>query len=220
MHLPSKSTFQQLYSTTAYYLTEIPEPHRFTTHHKHSSHWDPEGIRIQVANAEDFQHLANDVEKFQNSSRLKERIDRGDLCVVTYKHGALASFRWATFIPPEIPIKGSPLRLKLGPREAYTYDGYTIPRFRRQGIGLESRAFLMSHLAQQGITRIYSTTRTDNRFMIANEKVPERMRRYGIHIVGTIMITTFLGGRRFQFIDHSSNTSGQMQDLLTSSRSH
>jgi GNAT superfamily N-acetyltransferase len=133
------------------------------------------------------------VDKFRTSTRIAERTGRGDVCVIAYKYGALAHVRWAAQTP--LPLKELSGRVvHLTPHEAYTYDGYTLPMFRRQGIGSEARIFLITHLAQQGIHRAYAMTRTDNRYTSQSED--KRVREGRIRIIGLIVITTLLDQMR------------------------
>jgi GNAT superfamily N-acetyltransferase len=183
--------FQTLYSQSHYLFRQIPDFDAYIQNREQLTYYDLTGVTIKRAEAEDFHRLAATVHKFQGSTRIADRTRRGDVCVVAYKHGALAHVRWAAVTP--IPAWGR-YTIHLAPDEAYTYDSYTVPAFRRQGISSETRVFLIKHLAQQGIRRTYSDTRTDNIF--THQRQSRRLRKGREYILGVITVTTVLNWTR------------------------
>ncbi|UCH37928.1 MAG: hypothetical protein JSV76_01820, partial [Candidatus Bathyarchaeota archaeon] len=130
------SILQSLFSTVRYRFSQFPDLDVYIKNRTRLANYNIEGLTIKRANMEDFQQLAKAVDKFQDFSRINERINRHDVCVVAYKNDVLAHVRWAALMP--LPYRGH-YTLQLEPDEAYLYDSYTVPRFRRQGIGSEAR---------------------------------------------------------------------------------
>jgi GNAT superfamily N-acetyltransferase len=152
------------------------------------TNYDLDEVAIKRADAADFQQIASTVAKFHDFSRITDRTGRGDVCVVAYKHGALAHVRWAAVTP--IPALGG-RTMHLDSHEAYMFDSYTVPAFRRQGIASEARAFLMTFLAQQGIRCMYTDSRLDN--IHTQQRWIERIREGRQRLLGVITVTTQLG---------------------------
>jgi hypothetical protein len=150
---------QTLYSTVQHIFVQIPDLRAFVQNRERLTPYDPDDVTIKLAEAEDYQRLAETMDKFRTSTRLADRMARGDVCVVAYKHGMLAHFRWAAV--SSLPAWGGHI-VHLDPDEAYTYDGYTVPAFRRQGISSEAKVYQLTYLAQQGFRCVYSDTRVDN----------------------------------------------------------
>ncbi|UCH37425.1 MAG: hypothetical protein JSV76_07050 [Candidatus Bathyarchaeota archaeon] len=110
-------------------------------------------MTIKLARAEDFHRLATNLNKYRDGTRIAQRTQRGDVCVVAYKYDALAHVRWAAVTP--IPAWGKYV-VHLASDEAYAYDGFTVAPFRRQGISSEAKAFLMEYLTKQEFRCAYT----------------------------------------------------------------
>jgi GNAT superfamily N-acetyltransferase len=180
---------------------QIPDLHAYVTNRVRFANYDTEGVTIKLADAEDFHRLAATVDKFQGSTRIADRTGRGDICVVAYKYGALAHFRWAALNP--IPAWGGHT-VHLDSHEAYTYDGYTLPAFRWQGIGSEARIFLTTYLTQQGIRCAYSDTRTDNRN--TQQARIKWIREGRARLLGVVTVAKWLGRIRCTFVADTADT--------------
>jgi GNAT superfamily N-acetyltransferase len=177
-------------------LTQIPDLHAYVQKREPLASYAVEDVTIQLAKAEDFQQLAATIAKFRDGTRIAERTGRGDLCVVTYKHGALAHVRWAAVSP--MPFRELHWRVvHLAPDEAFLFDSYTLPTFRGQGISSEARSFLCDYLAQQGFRCAYAINRMDNR-LIQPGRV-KRVQEGRVRILGQITVTTQLGQPRFAY---------------------
>jgi ribosomal protein S18 acetylase RimI-like enzyme len=168
-----------------------------------------EGVTINLAKTEDFQQIALIVDKFQDYARITERTGRGDVCVVAYKYGILAHVRWAAITP--LPYRGK-YKLHLAPDEAYTYDAYTLPAFRRQGIGSEARVFLMDYLKQQGVRCAYTDSRVDNLHTQHNWR--KRHREGRERVLGIITVATRFGMTQYTFTAESEDTRPIMARLF------
>lgn len=188
MPLTMRQLLRTLYSTTYYFLNQIPDLDAYIQNRVRLASYDLDGVTIKRAEAADFQQLATTVDKFSESSRIAERTGRGDVCVVAYQHGKLAHVRWVTF-KPKTSWGGH--RMHLAPHEAYSYDSYTVPTFRQQGISSEARVFSLRYLAQQGIRCVYADTRTDNIHMQQTQL--KRVREGRIRILGVVIVNTRLG---------------------------
>lgn len=192
---------QPLYSTARYYLSQYPDLEAFVQIHRQVTNYDREGLTIKLASAEDFHRLVATVDKFRDGSRIAERTRRGDVCVVAYKHGELAHFRWAALSP--LSAWGD-YTVHLAADEAYTYDAFTFSAFRRQGISSEAKAFLMTYLTQQGIRCAYTDSRLDNRNTqhIRSKRLREGRQR----VLGVITVVTRLGRTRCRFDAETADT--------------
>jgi GNAT superfamily N-acetyltransferase len=182
----SKRVFYLTVSDAATYVKSVP-----------STRWNPDGVIIKVADERDFTRLACSADKFQHSTRIDDRVCEGDLCVVAYVNDDLAHFRWMTYGNVEVPFIGAQLVMYMNSHEAYTYDAYTFPKYRRRGIGHEARRFLVNTAAQQGVTTLYATSELKNPFMGPTRAQRERKGR--AKTLGTITVTTIGRMKRYQF---------------------
>jgi GNAT superfamily N-acetyltransferase len=194
---------QPLYSTVHYRLNQNPDLDAFVQNRVRLAHYDFEGVTVKVANSTDFDQIATTVDKFRTSTRIVDRNARGDVCIVAYKYDALAHVRWVALTP--MPLKELGGRtVHLAPDEAFTYDAYTIPAFRKQGIGSEAKMFLMTYLKQQGIRYAYSDSRLDNR---NTQQVWRKRAREGRQrIIGVATVATWLGRMRCTFFAETAAT--------------
>jgi hypothetical protein len=188
------SFFSSLYSTTHYRLSQIPDLKVYVQNRKPLASYDRTSLIIKQAKTSDFDRLAESIDKFRDGSRISARIARGDVCVVAYKHGTLASARWAALKP--IPAWGGHT-VHLAPDEAYTYDSYTLPAFRRQGISSETRIFLITLLDQLGICRTYSDSSLKN--IHTQQSWRKRVREGRSRIIGVITVSTLLRRMKCEF---------------------
>ena len=157
---------------------------------------NPERVTVKVADGDDFVQIATFVDKFRVSTRIAERTQRGDVCVVVYSDGAVAHVRWAALIPLALPELNFTL-LQLDPDEAYMYDGYTLPAFRRRGFAARARDCLITYLAHRGVTTIYRLSRTDNPWIYYSRMKQNREGRQ--RTLGVIRVSTLLGSTRCMF---------------------
>ncbi|UCH37201.1 MAG: hypothetical protein JSV76_05830 [Candidatus Bathyarchaeota archaeon] len=194
---------QSLHSTVYYRLNQFHDLDAFARNRIRLSHYDLEAVKVKIAGPRDFTQIAETLDKFRTSTRIVDRTDRGDICVVAYKHDALAHLRWASLTP--MPLKEFGGRLvHLAPDEAFTYDSYTVPAFRRQGISGEAKVFLLSHLKQQGIRCTYSFSRLDNRN--TQQVWRKRISEGRVRILGVATVTTRMGRKRCTFAAETTNT--------------
>lgn len=187
---------QPLYSKSQFRLRNIPNIDTYIQNRVQLASYDLDDLTIKVAEASDFQQLTNTLDKFRRSTRIAERTAREDVCVVAYKHGALAHVRWAA-LKSHRPCELEGQRVHLQPDEAWTFDAYTLPAFRRQGISSEAKIFLMKYLAQQGIRCTYSDSRIDN--TNSEQSRIKKIREGRLRILGLITLMTLLGRTRCIF---------------------
>jgi GNAT superfamily N-acetyltransferase len=180
---------------------QFPDLNAYVQNRVRLANYDLQGLTIKLADTDDFQQLANTVDKFRDSSRIAERTRRGDVCVVAYKHGALAHARWAALSP--IPAWGNYM-VHLAPDEAYNYDSYTIPAFRRQGISSEAKVFLLAYLKQQGFRCTYGDSRMDN--LDTQQTRIKKVREGRARVLGLIAVSTRLGWTRCTFFAETAAT--------------
>ena len=203
MRPPMPQLPQPLYSTVHYRLSQFPDIAAYIRRRERDIRSDLEGVTIKLAETEDFHQIANTLGKFRASSRIADRTGRGDVCVVAYKHGALAHVRWAARTPLPLNELGGRI-IHLGCHDGWTYDSYTMPMFRRQGIASEARNFLISYLGQQGVRYIYSISRTDN--VNVQPMRVKRIREGRVHMLGLITVTNLLGWIRCSFSAETADT--------------
>jgi len=192
---------QPLYSTVHYRLMQFPDFDAYIRIHERLAKYDREGLTFKVADVADFQLLTKIMDKFRTSTRIADRMGRGDVCVVAYKHGVLAHVRWAALTVK--PVWGDYM-VHLAPDEAYTYDTHTVPAFRRQGIASEARIFLMTYLAQQGIRCTYGDSRLDNRN--TQQVWRKRVRDGRSRLLGVIAVASRLGQTHCTFFAETTTT--------------
>jgi GNAT superfamily N-acetyltransferase len=194
---------QSLHSIVHYRLNQFHDLDAFARNRIQLSHYDLDEVTVKVAGPRDFARIAETVDKFRTSTRIADRTGHGDVCVVAYKHGALAHLRWASLTP--MPLKEFGGRVvQLASDEAFTYDSYTVPAFRRQGISGEAKVFLLTYLRQQGIRCTYSFSRLDNRN--TQQVWRKRIREGRVRILGVATVITRLGQMRCTFAAETVDT--------------
>jgi GNAT superfamily N-acetyltransferase len=194
---------QMLYSTKYYNFAQVPDLGAYIKNREQLANYDFDGLTIKLAETKDFYTLTQSVDKYRDGVRITDRLARGDVCVVAYKHGTLAHVRWGARTP--IPLKELGGRIiHLGCHDGWTYDSYTLPAFRRQGIASEARNFLINYLAQHGVQFIYSISRTDN--VNVQPMRVKRIREGRVRMLGLITVTNLLGWVRCNFFAETAYT--------------
>jgi hypothetical protein len=194
---------QTLYSTAHYRVSQIPDLETYIQNRIRLANYDRDGLTIHLAELADVQRLTATLDKFRDGIRITERTRRGDVCVVAYKHGVLAHVRWAALHPLSLSTLGGHT-MQIQPNEAYTYDSYTMPAFRQQGIASEARIVLMQYLTQQGVHAAYTDARLDN---VHNQNTwRKRVREGRQRIIGVITVTKRLGQMRCTFFAETEDT--------------
>jgi hypothetical protein len=194
---------QMLHSTRHYRVSQIPDLDTYIQNRIRLANYDREGLTIKVAEIDDFQQITATLDKFRDRTRITERTGRGDLCVVAYKHGALAHVRWAALNPLPLPVLGGYM-MHLQSDEAYTYDSYTVPTFRRQGIASEARIVLTKQLVHNGVHCAYTDSRLDN---VHNQQTwRKRVREGRQRIIGIITVNKRLGRTQCKFFAETGET--------------
>jgi GNAT superfamily N-acetyltransferase len=89
------------------------------------------------------------------------RLSDGSRCLGTWLEGELVSVRWVASGRSTIAHLGSPLPLR--PGEVHSFDSYTSPAHRRQGISSASQEHLFQVLAEEGYERIIRAILPENR---------------------------------------------------------
>jgi hypothetical protein len=197
----NRQFLQPLYSTVYYRLTQFPDFHAYIQTHRRTTKNDLEGMTIKLAEASDFEHIIATVDKYRDGKRIAERTQRGDVCIVAYKHGALGHIRWIALSP--LPA-WSGYTVHLAADEAYSYDSYTLPAVRRQGLASETRIFQMTYLKQQGIRHLYSDSRLDN--IHTQRRWIERIHEGRQRHLGVVTLRTYLGWTHCTFTAENTTT--------------
>jgi hypothetical protein len=167
-----------LYSTVHFRLSQFPDIASYIQRRERSANSDREDVTIKLAETDDFHQIVSTL----------------DICVVAYKHGKIVHVRWAALSP--LPAWGR-YTVHLRSDEAYTYDSYTVPAFRRQDISSKTRVFLLRYLQQQGIRCTYSDTRLDN--PNTQHGWEKYIREGHVRLLGLVTVTTRLGMTRCRF---------------------
>jgi GNAT superfamily N-acetyltransferase len=189
-----RQLLQPLYTTMRCRLTQFPDFNAYIQTHRQTTKNNLDGVTVKLAEAADFEHIITTVDKYRDGKRIAERTARGDICVVVYKHGALGHIRWIAVSP--LPAWGG-YTVHLAADEAYSYDSYTLPAFRRQGLASETRIFQMTYLEQQGVRYLYTDSRLDN--IHTQRRWIERIHEGRQRHLGVATITTMLGWTRCTF---------------------
>lgn len=203
-----RQLLQPLYTTARYRLTQFPDFHAYIQTHRQTTKNNLDVVTIKLAEAADFERITATVDKYREGKQIAERTARGDVCVIAYKHGALGHIRWIALAP--LPAWGGHT-VHLDADEAYSYDSYTRPAFRRQGLASETRIFQMTYLAQQGVRYLYSDSHLNNIHTQRRwiERIHEGCQRH----LGVTTITTMLGWTRCTFATETVATR-QLLDRL------
>ncbi len=203
--------FRRVYSKETNFVTIIPDLELWINKFIHSPRWNLDGVELKIAETSDYARMTSEIGKFRTSSRIADRITRGDVCVVAYVDKSLAHFHWATFTSN---LSGEDLMtLHLSDNEAYTYDSYTRPAFRRRGIASVAKKHLLEYLIQRGIHSVYAMHKSDN---VASSSAAVKRRRSGrSRTLGSITITNLLGLLDVQFEAETPEDHQKLTQLIT-----
>jgi ribosomal protein S18 acetylase RimI-like enzyme len=89
----------------------------------------------------------------------RARLARGRTCLLGFHQDEVAAYGWIT---DEVVFAIDNLQLRLGPGDAYVDDIYTLPAYRRQGIGSELHLRRLQYLKERGFKRSVLIVRVDN----------------------------------------------------------
>lgn len=118
-------------------------------------------LHLRQASASDLDLVLAASDPSRSLEALQRRLRRGDLCFIAItEDGRVANSRWVATSRARIPELGRDLILRSN--EAYIYDSYTHPDFRRCGVDGAVRRFVLSHLRSAGFQKAYSYVRGDN----------------------------------------------------------
>jgi ribosomal protein S18 acetylase RimI-like enzyme len=87
-------------------------------------------------------------------SELETRFEAGDSCHVARTNGRIVAARWSSTREVRIGYLGYRSELPAG--EAYLYDAYTTPAFRRRGISVSLSRHIFMLLHEQGVQDMLS----------------------------------------------------------------
>ena len=119
------------------------------------------GFQALEMSASDVAVLRDGGDPTQNIAALAERLERGDRAFgAVDATGRICHVRWVTTTRVHLPEIGRDL--VLAPRQAYFYNGYTLPDARRCGIDGLVRNFIFATLRSEGVSTVYSYVRLDN----------------------------------------------------------
>jgi GNAT superfamily N-acetyltransferase len=203
--------FRRLYSKETNVVTEIPNLEIWINKVTPSPHWNLAGLDLKMAETSDYARMASEIDKFRTSTRIADRVARGDACVVAYIDGALAHFHWVTFTP-ELSGEDHTV-LHLDEAEAYTYDSYTLPIFRRRGIASVAKKFLLTYLIQRGIQTVYAMHRSDN--IASSGAAAKRRQRGRSRTLGSITITNLFGMLNHHYQADTPEDYQKLSQLIT-----
>ncbi len=124
--------------------------------------------------------------------RFSRRVERGRLCFIALVEGCLAAYSWSTS-EVEYPLDGYGAGIKLRPGDAYVYDVFTFPSYRRQGIGTSLYLYRLRYLQQQGMKRDVALVDVKNRISL------DMHRSLSYCPVGRFHFRRFLSKRYFNY---------------------
>ncbi|MGH7377511.1 MAG: GNAT family N-acetyltransferase, partial [Candidatus Methylomirabilales bacterium] len=116
----------------------------------------------------------------------RDRLQRGDRCLIGYSGGSPACSLWVTFSLRELPG----LRWPVGPGHAYLYKTFTLARFRGQGLNQAGLVALLLGCRELGMRRAFIDVSRANVASVA------AIRKAGFIDAGRFHIWHF-GRRRF-----------------------
>lgn len=97
------------------------------------------------------------------------RFEAGSHCYTAWVGGQLASYGWVSFRAEYVGEFN--LRLRLIPGEAYIWDCFTLPAYRRQGLYSALLAHILSDLETSPVCRVWIGADSDN---LASQRGIER----------------------------------------------
>jgi GNAT superfamily N-acetyltransferase len=111
------------------------------------------------AGPEDAEELAA-VTLSGDPQTLRGRLAAGRRCYVARVRGALAAYGWVSF--GEEVIGEMRLRIRLLPGEAYVWDCFTAPAYRRRGLYSALLQHITAELRAEGLCRVWIGADLDN----------------------------------------------------------
>jgi GNAT superfamily N-acetyltransferase len=106
--------------------------------------------RLERAALRDYLEFRPDADR----SELETRFEAGDTCHVARTNGRIVAARWSSTREVRIGYLG--YRSELAPGQAYLYDAYTTPAFRRRGIAVALSRHIFMLLHAQGVRDMLS----------------------------------------------------------------
>lgn len=106
--------------------------------------------RLQREELGEFLELRPD----SDLSELAVRFDAGDACHIARANGQIVAARWSATREVRIDYLG--YRSALADGQAYLYDAYTAPAFRRRGIAVDLSRHIFELLHGQGVSEMLS----------------------------------------------------------------
>lgn len=122
-----------------------------------------EGIELREASSSDIALLDCLEDAPEQRQQAQQRLQKGDLWYVSIEEatGRLTNYRWVSMKGSFIPEINRTVVLK--PGEAYIYDLFTLPEFRRRRIEAVSRQFIYKSLYERyRATRLIVYVRAEN----------------------------------------------------------
>lgn len=116
-------------------------------------------LRLEVLGADRVQDYVQCVPG-TDPEQFRQRLSSGDRCYVAWLQDEVVAVRWAAFRDVQVTRQG--LMLSVGEAGAYLYGAYTVPSWRRRGIGAALTAHLLDHLESEGRQRALSAWIPEN----------------------------------------------------------
>lgn len=115
-------------------------------------------ITYRVAEPDDLSCLRDAVLPSQ-LAYFRKRLAHGRVCILALYQDNLTAYGWVT---DKVTFEIDNLQLQLGPGDAYLDDIYTLPAYRRQGIGGGLHLERLQYLKERGFKRAVLIVRMDN----------------------------------------------------------
>jgi len=117
-----------------------------------------EGLTIREATVDDL-HLFQSIKKPSEIMICKRLLEEKAICLIALKDKQLASYVWfASEVDPSVHL----LYLPLAQDEGYSFDVYTLPAFRRQGVQSALHLRMFQLLRERGYRRVFTLVEVDN----------------------------------------------------------
>jgi ribosomal protein S18 acetylase RimI-like enzyme len=88
------------------------------------------------------------------------RLEAGHTCIVVRLDLQIVSTVWLRYDEIWLPVIGR--AVPLGDREAYAYDAYTDPAYRRHGVGIHRSLAINEHLRARDVRTSFAYVRSEN----------------------------------------------------------
>lgn len=95
------------------------------------------------------------VELTDNPELVRASLERGDGVNLITDGGVFVGRSTISFASFREPFMG--VKVRLGEGEAWVGESYTVPEFRRRGVGAFRSAAMLANLASIGVTRVYAS---------------------------------------------------------------